>query len=1175
VIIKKLLFYTTLLVTMISVPGLCNNSGATKRLGVAIHDTQIAFDSSSERISVSMADADFNEDGVRDLVIGYATSSEEGLLVIRVGSLSSIYPNSNRLRNKPGESGYSDSGLFGFSTSTMMLPEAPDFVVAGDFNADGHEDVVAAGRGGNRLHFLRGNGTGDLSPSEDVKLPGRMVDLLSGEVNRADGLPDVVAAVQDGSGTKIMVFESPGGAMETEGPEVFPFSSDVSSLELGRIDSDYFRDLAVAEGKELIVIYGRDRKLSLNEESRKQVPPPSVQKYVLPSEILSLTIGHFSGPDPIPVDPNAEIVPDTGHHPEQVAMLLQSGSLYLLDCDKAFLREVSMGKGVVSGGTKLLRAKVSASTFDDMLVLDSKDGTLDLSYRSRAQEVFGRFPFPSSGTPSDIVAIIPLRLNSDALDDFVVLREGSAVSAIMTAPLATFTVNSTVDPGNGVCDAAQCTLREALTAANSSPGLDSIVFNIAGAGPYTINLQSGLSVFGPEAAVMIDGTSQPGYAGTPIIELNGGGLPLSVNVITVSAGSSVLRGLVINHGPQYGIVLTSLGGNVVEENFVGTDMTGGVDYGNAKGGVYVNSPNNIVGGTVQESRNLISGNDKEGLRIASTGTIVENNFIGTNSAGTTAIANQGGILITSSGNTIGGTTAGSGNVISGNGSRGVTLQTTSATLNLIQGNLIGTTANGLAALGNATDGIINYGPGGSNNTIGGTTPAARNIISGNLQYGIEFNNPLTGNIVQGNFIGTDVSGAYAIGNYDGVIFGSAPSDNTVGGTVAGAGNVISGNLRYGVLMSASNGNRIQGNFIGTDLTGTLDLGNVSTGIAVSFSSTDTLIGGTTIGSGNLISGNNWHGIELSGTASSTMIVGNLIGTKQDGTSPLGNGRSGISITSGTGTIVGGASGANRIASNGLDGISVISGTGNRLQYNSIYSNGDLGIDLGSSGVQANDSGDGDTGPNNLQNYPVVSSASSCGGVNTIVQGTINTTASSNVSLDFFSNSSCDTSGYGEGATYIGSAPVVTDAVGNASFSLSLPVVVADGQSITATAINSSGDTSEFSQCRRNTGVLGEVIPPLSWCPGTKNCLQWPVLTGSSSYAVYRGTAGDLPSLVNANTDSCLSWSGVGNSTVSITDTPPPGSLYWYIVRPINSCGEGSAGSTSEGPRIQNSTGPCL
>lgn len=194
------------------------------------------------------------------------------------------------------------------------------------------------------------------------------------------------------------------------------------------------------------------------------------------------------------------------------------------------------------------------------------------------------------------------------------------------------------------------------------------------------------------------------------------------------------------------------------------------------------------------------------------------------------------------------------------------------------------------------------------------------------------------------------------------------------------------------------------------------------------------------------------------------IVGNFIGTDLSGaaTGP-GVAQAGILIQ-GNSNIIGGigAGDANVIAFNAR-GVSVSTGFNNLILANSIFSNLQLGIDLNNDQVTTNDLCDGDNGPNGLQNYPNLTAAQSNGSV-VAIQGTLNSVAGKSCQVDFYANSACDPSGFGEGETFIGSAIVTTDPLCNAALSVSFPVSVAPGQFITATATDTSLNTSEFSQC---------------------------------------------------------------------------------------------------------------
>ncbi|MDT4966095.1 MAG: hypothetical protein QOJ64_832 [Acidobacteriota bacterium] len=620
-----------------------------------------------------------------------------------------------------------------------------------------------------------------------------------------------------------------------------------------------------------------------------------------------------------------------------------------------------------------------------------------------------------------------------------------------------FTVTNTNDSGPG-------SLRQAILDANSAAGADTINFSI-GSGLQTIAPLSPLpTVTDP---VVIDGSTQPGFAGTPIIELNGGSV--TGDGLTITAGNSTVRGLVVNRFRGYGIKFDTGSNNIIAGNYVGTDAGGNIRLPNLFSGVFiVASNNNRVGGITLADRNVISGNGQNGVHLASgaTGNTIQGNHIGTNAAGTAAVSNaQYGVALFNnvSNTTIGGTKVEARNIISGNSSEGIYADTTSSG-NTVQGNFIGTTFDGSGALGNV-GGVRIYG---NNNVIGGvsTTPGQPpgNVIStiytGVFAFG-------SGTQIQGNLIGTNAAGTAKLvdGSYGVLCWGS---NTTIGGATAGARNVISG---YGEGISIANAGTatIQGNYIGPDISGTAAIGN---GKGITSTTSNNLIGGTAIGARNVISGNG-DGIMLGGGRST--IQGNFLGVDVSGTAALPNTSDGIEISGGANHLIGGtAAGAgNVIAFNGNNGILIkpLSGSfpvnGNSIRRNAIFSNGSLGIDLISStppaytpGVTFNDQGDSDSGPNTLLNFPVLSSVTISGGTN--IQGAMNSAAGATYTLEFFASGIADPSGHGEGATFIGETTVATDANGNAVFNVALPVPLSSGQVVTATATDATNNTSEFS-----------------------------------------------------------------------------------------------------------------
>jgi len=614
-------------------------------------------------------------------------------------------------------------------------------------------------------------------------------------------------------------------------------------------------------------------------------------------------------------------------------------------------------------------------------------------------------------------------------------------ATIGPAAAATFTVTNAGDAGTG-------SLRQAILEANAVPGADLIAVAIPGAGPHQILPTSPLpAVTDP---VVIDALTQPGadcssWPPTLQVELDGTNLTGVIYGLRLSGGASTVRGLVINGfrdaaNDAAGILIDS-DGNTVECSFIGTDLTGtsgGFALRNEFGIVIDGAADNLIGGTAPAARNLISNSDEDGIRLrnGATGNVIAGNYIGTNAAGDGSIenGNSGVYVLGAPGNIIGGDDRGAGvcnnscNLISGNDDNGIEIWEDGGDDTVIQGNFIGVDSSGTVALPNEDDGIMidlgtgTVGHGG--HLVGGATGAGVcsgpcNLIAGNLEHAIRVDDAILRDVtIRGNFIGTNATGDAAVPNGNG-------------------------------------GLKIDGN--------------------------DHLIGGSAPGLGNLISGNDGIGLELQGIG--IVAQGNLIGTAIDGMTPLGNSDSGVRVTE-SGHLVGGtgAGEGNIIAYNLKEGIGHSRNVGaptnarNSFLGNSIHANGLLGIDLGLNGPTGNDTGDGDMGENDLQNFPVLDNIpTTTGSGTTSVSGSLNSLADSDFRLEFFATEACDPSGFGEARTFIGTTTVTTNGIGDAIFDeLFVTTGVPSGWVVTSTAtrLGSGGeplDTSELSQCAPLSG----------------------------------------------------------------------------------------------------------
>ncbi len=872
---------------------------------------------------LSLAAGDFDGDGVPDLLAGYATADGAGILSLHRGNVDALWPDTAEAQARRAAGTFVDAPFLP-QAGVFALPAPPDFLGAGDFDGDGQWDVVFAARGVAALILLSGDGEGGFAPAESLPLPGGVTALTVGDLNRRDGLNEVAVGVTSATGPAALVFEGARGAWRAT-PEVFPVNAPVSGLAVGQLDEHYAIDLAVGAGNNLYLIHGRDRNLTLDAAAQAAVAPARVERHTLPFTVAALAVGDF--------------VTEAAYRLE-VALLAQEGSVHILD-GRSFVetaRIAAAGDLAAARSPQLVRANISSRQADDLVVVDAATrqvGVVMLAQADAAPQTVG---LAVAAAP---VAVLPMRLNVDGLDDLVLLAEGpDGLAVSLTAPMATWTVNSnaaglydTCAVGDGVCAATQynselgvcvvthpgvCTLGLAVQEANAGAGMDTISIGIT-----AIN-NSGASFNWP-------------------VTLLGNGAALNNSNILFQSGSH---------------------GSVAREfQFIGSELTmSGVNYCF------------VEGNTIQGQVTIYNG---------------------------------------ASHNTVGGTTTPARNVIAGSAASGVELRGVGAQSNVIQGNYIGVNSTGSAALANQWHGIYMQA-GTANNTIGGTTPEARNVIAGNLRHGITlwgaYGSAQTtqGNLVQGNYIGTNAAGMAALPNVlDGInVYGYA-SNNTIGGVVTGTSNLISGNGIRGVII-AYNG------------------------------------------------------------ASSNLVQGNLIGVASDGVTPLPNNSSGIYIgrefTFSQNTIGGVEEGAaNVIAYNNGDGVTVRGGLSTAILGNLIYANVKRGIELGNDGAEPNDPGDGDSGANRLQNYPVLLGAANAPG-GTWVRGEISSKPNTTYRVEFFGNTQCDPSGYGEGEMPLGAVNATTDAGGVVRFSATLPETVGSYYYLAATATDPDNNTSEFSAC---------------------------------------------------------------------------------------------------------------
>lgn len=568
-----------------------------------------------------------------------------------------------------------------------------------------------------------------------------------------------------------------------------------------------------------------------------------------------------------------------------------------------------------------------------------------------------------------------------------------------------YVVTTTADSGPG-------TLRYAMQMCASAQGPHNISFNI----PITDNgydANDGVWVIIPltdlplvmKEGVTIDGTTQTQFGGDtnpygPEIVIDGGG-NRDYGLRFMNAGNAVVRGLNIRRFTK-GMQFYNSPNSCVTGCYIGTDHTASTIMANDIGLEFIsNSDDAVIGGQNTEERNIVSGNLHIGIRLLDVKRCkVTGCYIGTDRTGSFALPNYDGM-----------------------------------------------------SLEGAVQQCI----------IGGTEPGERNLISGNTDYGLPlFGVGATQNVIVGNYIGTDVTGTMAIGNTYGVLFDDGSFGNRVGGDSDDERNIISGNVGYGVFFynNGTNSNTLRNNYIGTDYTGLSAVPNAA-GIIIDGISYSNII------DKNIISGNLQSGIGINITGSdNNVITRNKIGINAYAYA-LSNGMDGIRISQGPkGTVIGGSPEmANVIAYNGGCGVYITNDncTENLISCNSFYGNGSLSIDLFEPGVNPNDTGDNDSGANNKLNYPEITSIEQTRDVMHI-EGFLDTQQPELCEVQVYI-AWPDPSGYGEGYAYGHS--VTPDNNGHWQTDINMSGSV----EITTLAIDAQGNTSEFGATWNNEGPL--------------------------------------------------------------------------------------------------------
>jgi hypothetical protein len=522
---------------------------------------------------------------------------------------------------------------------------------------------------------------------------------------------------------------------------------------------------------------------------------------------------------------------------------------------------------------------------------------------------------------------------------------------------------------------------------------------------------------------------------------------------------------------------------------------------------------NTSGLTIAQPESQVRGLDIEkfgvngsGILITAAGNVqVAGCFIGTDPTGTAAAPNYRGVVIENSSNVIGGPNVGDRNLISGNSDSG--LYVSDEAFNPLHveptGNVIENNYIGTDAAGTKALGNFNFGVWdyGSGNSYGGTTAGLGNVISGNVTGGIRTGGSVT---IEGNYLGTDVTGNVALGG--GYIYAEQDlSGSPVLSTVI-KNNVVSGNGAYGISVNPSSQPSqatylIANNLIGTNAAGTAALGNGIDGLLVSADNASIL--------DNVISGNGGVGLRL-GQGKSDVVQGNLIGTDKTGQVALGNTAGGIVLSNSTGALIGGTAPGqgNVIANNGGSGIEVDEGQQNRITHNSIYGNTGVGISLGPFVSQAVPA-------------PVLAFTPGAGSTGTL-SGTLKALPGVAYTIEIYSNPSALAAGQEQGKAFVQDVTVNTDGSGKGTFSVTEPIGF-----YSATAIDPSGNTSPFSNAV-GSQALAATQTAVSSSSNPSTVGQPVTFTAVVTAPAYQGTpTGTVTFYIDGHAQSSVQLSVVG------------------------------------------------
>lgn len=876
-----------------------------------------------------LTSADFDSDGTADLMVADAG----GNLKFYRGNVDSIYPNSPEAVNRKALGNFNADAFYP-SERDFALPLAPDYLEAGDFNADGFQDILAARKGDGAVYFLRGDGAGNFAEAEKISFEGKITALEVGEIGRRDGQTDLAVAVS-GKDARILVFEHPEGAFKHK-PEIIKLSAQANDLAIGNLDEDFFADIAVASGNKLTVVHGRGQAYPWDLLKKYNVKRPAAiaEMRVLPYDIAALEIGYFADGD----KDSLAILTTNGNLQTLNAPKIQPTELKKLDRSKVGKSENMFLPSGIDARNRFASLKFTKSSADseqnpNLLPVNREEREKFL--RERGEKFVEEFTRPSDESQKQKT----LEKNEAAKRNFL-----KTIAAKPSTPLKNWNLQTLISDAR-LANAASQGSEKLVRARVADSDKDDLVLadeadkQIHVVSPATKavrrsreNPEQKISENIPTQIASFDSAAAPN-AVLPM-RLNQDGLS---DLVVLREGSSA---------PS--VVMTAPVATFVVNSNEGSSACGDASLCTLGGAILASelTPGadlivfNMSGTTISPAGQLPAINTTVTLDATT-----QPGFNGSpvvEIVGTNAGSMSDGISVNGANSVVRGFAVNRfkseyndvvGGFIGGNGIVVFNYEGESRARNIIiEGNFLGTDTTGTQDLGNESAGINVFDS--DNNLIGGTVPAARNLMSGNgsnndpnaaFRVGVGLNlNDGKNTLVKGNYIGTNALGMQRINNTFGVLV--ATSNSELGGNEAGAGNLISGNgdatptendpnecrgqgvfeqsrVNIDTFEWVTANNNYKGNLIGITSNGSAPLGNCGTGIQISPRNTPN-VGSIAASGRNTISGNGEGAVFCSPIARGFSpgsnvgdievpegfcnIAGNNIGTDVSGTAAIPN-----------------------------------------------------------------------------------------------------------------------------------------------------------------------------------------------------------------------------------------------------------------------------------------------